>query len=151
MEWIFELRGYSKKKEYLSLKNTTINEPHFYNEDYQKYKKKVEEGIKDKSTNSLRLKGNTRDFEHLLKKRLQIPANPTQIGFDSTLREFTQFKTVHGPPNSNWKNLNISSKKNLLNTLLPPVTGNSIKNITHLNKYVSRPYVPVIDVSLLFI
>lgn len=145
IDWIFELRGYAKKNNFKSLKNVSVNQPSFYHDDFEKYRKKVERELKEKSENKLRLKGNTGEYEHLLLKRLNLPANPTQFGFDSTLRNYEQFKNVQGP-GSPWKTLNIHTNKDLLNTYLPPVTKNSIKNIQQINKYVSRPYEPVYDV-----
>lgn len=148
IEWIFELRGYGKKSNFKSLKNVSINQPSFYHDDFEKYKKKVERELKEKSENPLKFKGNTAEYEHLLLKRLNLPANPTQFGFDSTLRHFNTFKSVHGP-DAPWKTLNINEKKDLLNTYLPPVTKNSIKNVQTIGKYVSRPYEPVYEVFLI--
>lgn len=150
IEWIFELRGYNKKNNFKSLKNVSINQPSFYNDDFEKYKKKVEKDLKEKSENPLRLKGNTGDYEHLLLKRLNLPANPIQFGFDSTLRQFNGFKSVHGPQAA-WKTLNINSKKDLLNTYLPPVTKNSIRNVQSIGKFVSRPYEPNYEVLFILL
>lgn len=123
----------------MNLKNTSINQPSFYQDDYDKYRKKVEKEIKLRKDNPLRFKGNLGEIEHLMSKRLDIPANPIQFAFDGTLRQFKQFETVSGPPVI-WKNLNKNKNKTLLNTFLPPVTKNSIKNLSNINKYVSRPY-----------
>lgn len=149
IEWIFELRGYEKKKNFKSLKNVSINQPSFYNDDFEKYKKKVERELKEKSENPLRLKGNAADYEHLLLKRLNLPANPTQFGFDSTLRHFNGFKSVHGPEAA-WKTLNVSGKKELLNTYLPPLMKNSVRNVQSIGKFVSRPYEQVYEVFYFF-
>jgi len=150
IEWIFELRGYQKKPTYKSLKNVSTIQPSFYHEELEKYKKKVERDLKEKSENPLRLIGNTGEYEHLLLNRLNMPSNPTQFGFDSTLRKFAGFKSVHGPEVP-WKTLNISEKKDLLNTYLPPLTKNSIKNLQTINKHVSRPYEPIYEVNIIFI
>jgi len=150
IEWIFELRGYGKKSTFKSLKNVSINQPSFYNDDLEKYRKKVEKELKEKSEHPLRLKGNAGEYEHLLLKKLNMPANPTQFGFDSTLRHFNSFKSVHGPEEP-WKTLSLCSQKDLLNTYLPPVMKNSIKNVQSIGKYVSRPYEPVYEVFLNFI
>ena len=149
VEWIFELRGYNKKNNFMNLKNVSVNQPSFYQDDFEKYRKKIEKDNKDKTENPLRMKGNAGELEHLLLKRLNMPANPSQVGFDSTLRQFNQFKTVSGP-DVPWKNLNISSKKDLLDTYLPPLTKNSIKNLSTINKYVSRPYENIRDVNFFF-
>ncbi len=146
IDWIFELRGYGKKHGYKSLKNVSQSQPSFFQDDSEKYRKKREKEINELKEDSLRLKGNTGDFEHLLLNRLNLPANPTQFGFDSTLRRFNKFKSIHGPE-APWKNLNINTKRDLLNTFLPPLTKNSLKNVKDLNKYISRPYEPVYDVK----
>ena len=130
----------------MNLKNTSINQPSFYQDDYDKYRKKVEKEIKQKKDNPLKVLGNIGEIEHLVSKRLDLPANPSQFGFDGTLRKFQQFETVNGPGVS-WKSLNINKKKDLLNTFLPPVTKNSIRNLANINKYVSRPYEAIRDIK----
>jgi hypothetical protein len=139
VEWIFDLRGYQKKKNFMNLKTTSINQPSFYNDDFDKYKKKVEKEMQERKNNTLYVKGNIGTIEHLVTKRLNFPPNNSQIGFDGTLRQFQKFETIHGPP-ATWKSLNISPKKTLLDTFLPPLTKNSIRNLGNINKYVSRPY-----------
>jgi hypothetical protein len=146
IEWIFELRGYEKRLNYKSLKNVSISQPSFYHDDFEKYHKKVERELKEKSENKLRLKGNTGEYAHLLINRINSPSNPAQFGFDSTLRNYRQYNNIHGPE-SPWKTLNVNNKKDLLNTYLPPLTKSSIKNIQVINKFVSRPYEPIYDVS----
>ena len=134
----------------MNLKNTSINPPSFFQDDQDKYKKKIEKEKKDKKNNSLGVKGNIGSIEHLITKRLNLPANPSQVGFDGTLREFDQFDTVKGPP-ALWKSLNLNSKKSLMDTYLPPVTKNSQRNLANINKYVSRPYEAIREVKRLLI
>lgn len=117
----------------------SINQPSFYTQDFDKYKKKVEKDNIDKAENPLRLKGNAREYEHILFKNYDLPTNPSQIGFDSTLRQLNEYKTVHGPSDV-WKTLNKSEKKNLLDNYLPPLNKNSIRNMANINQFVSRPY-----------
>lgn len=150
IEWIFDLRGYQKKHKFINLKNVSINQPSFYHDDFDKYKKKVEKDLKERRNNSLGVKGNISPFEHLITKRLNLPANPAQVGFDGTLRQFEKFETISGPPQP-WKSLNLNSKKTLMDTFLPPVTKNSIKNLANINKYVSRPCEIVREVIYFFL
>lgn len=145
VEWIFDLRGYSKKNNYISLKNLTMNQPSFYHDDYEKYRKKVEKSLKERNDNPIRVKGEISSIEHLINRRLDLPANPTQVGFDGTLRQFKAFETVNGP-SADWKSLNLNSKRTLLDTHLPPMTKNGLKNLANLGKLVSRPYEAVKDV-----
>jgi hypothetical protein len=133
----------------MNLKNVSINQPSFYNDDFDKYKKKVEKEMQERKNNELYVKGNIGSIEHLIVKRLNLPANKAQIGFDGTLRQFEKFETIHGPPVT-WKSLNISPKKTLLDTFLPPLTKNSIRNLAQINKYVSRPYEAIKDVKYIY-
>lgn len=150
VEWIFDLRGYQKNHKFVNLKNTSMNQPSFYHDDFMKYKKKVDKEKKEKENNLLHMKGNISPVEHLLTKRLNLPANPSQFNFDGTLRKFESFEKVTGPP-SLWKSLNLNPKKTLLDTFLPPLTKNSQRNLSNINKYVSRPYEIVREVKIFFI
>lgn len=129
------------------MKDGTISQPNFYSEDLEKYKIKVEKEEQEKRQNTLRLTGNTREIEHLIKSRLSMPANPSQVGFDSTLRQFEPYEKIHGP-NVVWKTLAMSPKKNLLNRYLPPLRSSSIKNIEKIEKFVCRPYQQKVNVSI---
>ena len=64
--------------------------------DYDKYRKKVEKYLKEIKDNPLKTKGNIGSIEHLIKKRLNLPGNSIQVGFDSTLRNFKHFETISG-------------------------------------------------------
>lgn len=147
VEWILGLKTYNKGGPYFGVKDVTLSQPEFYNADFQKYKTSVELEAQEKKANTLKLSGNSRDFEHVIKARLNMPANPGQIGFDSTLRQFEPYENIHGPK-APWKTLAISPKKNLLNKYLPPVKASSYRNLTRIDKFVSRPYIQKEDVKL---
>lgn len=133
----------------MNLKNTSINQPSFYQDDFDKHRKKVEKDLKERKNNPLGVKGNIGSIEHLITKRLNLPANKAQVGFDGTLRKFEKFETVSGPP-ALWKSLNLNTKKTLLDTYLPPTTKNSVRNLQNINKYVSRPYEAIREVRIFY-
>jgi hypothetical protein len=145
VEWILELRSYNKKLKNSSLKNVNMSQPSFYDADLDKFKLKIEKEKKKNNSNPLRVTGNIQDFEHVIFKRLEMPANPGQVGFDTTLRKNAMYESVHGPKNS-WKTLSISPKKNLLSFYLPPINQNSIRNLEKIENLIIRPLEPVIDV-----
>jgi hypothetical protein len=98
----------------------------------------VIEENKIKKKDKLRLIGNSGELEHLINKRLHMPANPTQIGFDATLRKFTHFENTHGP-SAEWKTLAMSPKKTLLDKYLPPLKPSSLYNLSKLKTHVCKP------------
>lgn len=146
VEWVLSLKSYMKFGEYSPLRERPIQQPPFYDEDFQRYKTKVDEDLSSKKLNKLRLMGNSRDFEHVMNNRLNMPANPSQLGFDSTLRKFTPFESTHGP-NVEWKTLAKSPKKNLLDKYLPPLKASSLKNLSKMGEYVCRPYATKLNVK----
>ena len=91
------------------------------------------------------MKGNTGELEHLMNKRIGMAANPTQLGFDSTLRSFDEGKS--SIKSSDWKNIALPKGKTLLSTYLPPVIKISKDNLEKINNLISRPYDKIIDVS----
>jgi hypothetical protein len=146
VEWVLELRAYNKKLHYETLKEGQGVYPEIYRKSIEDYKEKVESDLKIKRDDHLRLKGNSRDFEHLMKKKIGIQANPIQLGFDSTLRSFDNGKvTIVNPP---WKTLALSPKKNLLSNYLAPTIERSKENLMKLGKLVLRPYEQIDDVTI---
>jgi hypothetical protein len=124
------------------LKNSQGGHPDVYNKSFEYYKSKVEREIKEKKENILRLKGNSREIEHLISKKVGMPSNPTQLGFDSTLRSFDS-NFNNGP----WKTVALSPKKNLFSTFLPPMCRSSIENLEKVENYVTRPFEQIEDVK----
>ena len=138
VEWVLGLKAPSKPIEYSPLRERTLNQPNFYSEDFERYKDKIEKDNKVREANKLRLKGNTSDFNHIINNRLNMPANPSQIGFDTTLRKFTPFENTYGP-NVEWKTLAMSPKKTLLDKYLAPLKSSSMFNLNKLKDHVCRP------------
>jgi hypothetical protein len=146
VEWILELRAYQNKLHYHTSKDLGEFKPSFYNDDLGKYREKVQKEKKDNKNNTLRLTGNSSDIDHVINRRLNMPANPCQVGFDSTLRHFAPFDKIYGP-NIPWKTLAMSPKKNLLSKHLPPMKLSSQLNVKYLSihKVISRPIEQVED------
>jgi hypothetical protein len=115
-----------------------MNPPSFYQENYEKYRRKVEKDLKETKENPLLSKENISNIEHLIRKRLNSAANSSQFGFESTLRNFKPFETVYGP-DVKWREMNINPKITLTQFHLPPKTKNGIKNLANIDKYVTRP------------
>ncbi len=145
VEWILELRAYNSKKSYESLKDSLGISPEVYREGLEEYKPKVDRELKERKENTLLLKGNSRDFEHVMVRRVGMQSNPSQLGFDSTLRQ-TDTKLKPSFENLPWKTLALSPKKSLLPLFLPPMTKHSAENIETIKNYVSRPLEQVEDV-----
>lgn len=145
VEWVLELRAYNNKRNYESLKQFSGSHPEIYKKSFEDYRTKVIKDFKDKKQIKLRLKGNTGEFEHLMNKRIGMAANPTQLGFDSTLRSFDEGKS--SIKSSDWKNIALPKGKTLLSTYLPPVIKISKDNLEKINNLISRPYDKIIDVS----
>ena len=74
--------------------------------------------------------------------KVGMPSNPTQLGYDSTLRSFDS-NFNNGP----WKTVALSPKKNLFSTFLPPMCRSSIENLEKVENYVTRPFEQIEDVK----
>lgn len=146
VEWILELRAYEKKGHYETLKESQGVHPNVYQRSLDDYRHKVEQDHFEKKKNPLLLKGNSQYFEHLMKGRIGMQANPTQLGFDSTLRSFNSVKIPF--MNAPWKSVNLSPKKNLFNTYLPPMKKQSKENLEKLGDLALRPYEQVEEVNI---
>jgi hypothetical protein len=144
VKWILELRAYKAKKSYLSLKDSEGLKPELYTTGLEEYRNKVLRDLKERKENEMLLKGNSRDFEHLMNRRIGEQSNPYQLGFDSTLRK--SYNDKNGFENVPWRTLAISPKKSLLSLYLPPMSKNSLENLQKIKKYVSHPFEQIEDV-----
>lgn len=148
VEWIIELRSYRNLPSIS--KHTNTYPPKFYEKDFLDYKQKTNKDLLDKSNNPFTLKRNLGDYEHLIRK-VGMPANSIQFGFDSTLRTLKRKEKYAFFNDNAWKCLNISPKKDLLNTVLAPTTRLGIENVKNISDYVARPYESVHEVNIYLI
>lgn len=148
VEWIIELRSHLKMPQVYKHTIHTFP-PKFYDQDFQEYKNKTAKDILEKNKNPHTLKRNLGEYEHLINK-IGMPANSIQFGFDSTLRTLKE-KDKYSFFNENpWKPLNMSPKKDILNTVLAPTSRQGIENLKKISDYVIRPYERVGDVITLY-
>jgi hypothetical protein len=145
VEWVLELRAYNNKRNFESLKQSSGSHPDIYKKSFEDYRSKVIKDLRDKSENTLRLKGNSREFEHVINKRIGMAANPTQLGFDSTLRSFDDGKSTL--QTAAWKTIAIPKGKTLLSTYLPPMIKISKENLDRMQNLINRPYEKVVEVN----
>jgi len=142
IEWILDLRENRNSSNYDSLKNSVGEYPDIYRKSFDSYKLRVEKEKNDNKNNLLHLKGNIKDFEHLIKRRIGIPTTLATIGFETTLRKFHSDKNIN--QKAPWKTLSgLFINKNYL----PPTQHNSIVNLEKIKSYVSRPYEQILDVN----
>jgi hypothetical protein len=149
VKWILQLRAYKAKKTFLSLKDSEGVKPQLYTNGLEDYRDKVLREIKERKENEMLLKGNSRDFEHLMTRRVGEQSNPCQLGFDSTLRK--SYKNKTGFENIPWRSIAFSPKKSLLSLYLPALSKNSIENLEKIKKFVSHPMEQIEDVFFLII
>jgi hypothetical protein len=149
VEWIIELRSY-RNIPTTNKTNLHTFPPKFYDKDFQDYKQKTLKDITDKQKNPFTLKRNLGEYEHLIDK-IGMPANSIQFGFDSTLRTLMSRNKYSFFNEIGWRPLNISPKKDLLNTVLAPINKSGIDNLNKISNYVIRPYDQVRDVRKLII
>jgi hypothetical protein len=146
VEWIIELRSYRNMPPRYKTNIHTFP-PKFYDKDFEDYRQKTKKDISEKQKNPFTLKRNLGEYEHLIDK-VGIPANSIQFGFDSTLRTLMTRNKYSFFNDNAWRPLNISPKKDLLNTVLAPVSKSGIDSVNKISNYVIRPYDQVRDVSL---
>ncbi len=142
--WVLDLRAYTFRNKYDSLKDSTGIHPDVYTKSLEDYRSKVRKDIKQNNDNKFKIKGTIMSYEHLVRNKVGMPSNPTQFGFDSTLRTYNNYNTNNS---ENWKTLSLPKNKNLLNVFLPPMTVNSKENLDKINKFVARPLEQVNDVK----
>jgi len=145
MGWILELRTCSKSK-FKNYKNIPDVHPRFYIDEIDKFKKK---NLKNELKSS---KSDLKNLEHLFTKRLGGTANSSQIGFESTLRNFRT--VIHEDEKSTkdkWRTTSTLSKPRLFSSYVTNLSNYNTKDKffsnTNFNSTV-RTYEPVYDVNL---
>jgi hypothetical protein len=147
VEWIIELRSHRNIPSIN--KHTLPYPPKFYDQDFQDYKQKTEKDLLEKSKNPFTFKRNLGEYEHLIRK-IGIPANSIQFGFDSTLRTLMSKEKYKFFNDNPWKPLNMSPKKDLLNTVFAPNTKLGMENVKKLSDYLIKPFESISEVSRLY-
>jgi hypothetical protein len=140
IEWVLKLRGHKKKKPGEEEKNKNIVPPSFFLKDnthYFEVKEQLEKNALHRLWNHT---GNSRDFEHLMNKRVGEKTNSTQLSYETNLRVFPP--KCRGPlPKFDWHPITTLRRSNSqVPRILAPLLPISSKNLENLGNLVVRPY-----------
>ena len=156
LNWTLRLRDYSHKgtnnikvidyKDYYYRENKNINTvkaekialtenfnpPSYYDEDLNKYKKKMQE----KKSLISQLNPNFHQIRHLLFGNNNGKVNYSQFSFETTLRNI---KSNNNSENRKWEILPVV-KNNKYTQFLAPVTQHGIQNLKNMEKFMHKKY-----------
>lgn len=157
LNWALGLRNGGKinrRNNELSRKKINItsifNEPSFYNEDLEKYKKSKKKSYDQKI---VRLNPNYDKIKHLLLGKKTGNINYSQFNFSTCLRDYNHNKNkdnkdkdkeiiINSEREKNWKYLPLPKIKgdNYIVKCLSPVTEGGIQNVKKLEKIMPKNY-----------
>ena len=151
IEYMLQLRRHKKIANIN--KNITANSPSFYEDDLQKYKKRITK----KGEEYQLLKTNIGRFRQIFSDRSKYAINDTQYKFEVSLRPDTlinQRSIIRNQEIKDPKKIVISNKKSwnppiiprsksLFDTMLPPVLSRSKEIFSRLDDKIGRPLIKV--------
>ena len=130
VEWILELRGYKKLKNYPKIEG--VNSPGFYDIDLDKYKKRNDYG-----NFKPYLKTNVGVLPHIFSNPAGLPPNDSTVKYSTNLRTYENTKQFKNP--ELWKSITLPRQANLFQTFLSPTTSLGKSCLNLLGESVSRP------------
>ena len=128
-------------------KNISSIGPGFYEDDLQKYKKKL---LKQYDQNKL-LKTNIGKFRHIFGDRTKYAINNSLYNFEVNLRDPIFYnksksvspKIINNTKNKNWNSTLIPKEKSLFDTLLPPITTKAREIFSKIENKIGRPIIKI--------
>lgn len=133
LEWMLKLRSYQKHMRNKS-QSQTISPPNFYEDDFTKFRVKTET---ENNKNRKYLKINFAKYKHVMRHKFTSNA---LAQYEATLRSTEMNSRNHKQP---WRIENISVKKTLFDTYLPPILNSSKVNLDKIKNEVSRPLIQI--------
>ena len=151
IEYMLQLRRH-KKIAYLN-RNVPSITPSFYEDDLQKYKKRITKKSEEKQL----LKTNIGKFRQIFADRSRFAINDTQYKFEVTLRPDTlvNLRNITRNQDNNdkqkiifqnkksWNPAILPRSKSLFDTMLPPVLNRSKEIFSRLDDKIGRPIIIV--------
>ena len=151
IEYMLQLRRYKK---ILNIdRNIPANSPSFYDDDFRKYKNKLNKKFNDSQQ---LLQTNIGRFRQLFSDRAKYAINDTQYKFEVTLRTNFLSQTKNKTRNNDnkekqnilknknpWDSTNIPRSKSLFDTMLPPVLSRSKEIFGRLDDRIGRPLISI--------
>ena len=152
IEYMLQLRRHKKISSIN--KNIPVNSPSFYEDDLQKYKKRITKKPDEKQL----LRTNIGRFRQMFSDRTRFAINDTQYKFEVTLRPDTIIAQKNSTRNNqdanqkqnivfknkaSWNPTTIPRSKSLFDTILPPVLSRSKEIFGKLDDQIGRPIIKV--------
>ena len=148
IEYMLQLRR-NKKIQNIN-KDTTVNSPSFYDDDFEKFKTRYNKKNDEKEL----MKTNLGTFRYLLSDRTNYAVNDTQYKFEITLRSNAFFNPKQKSRNydnvnnrinkTRWDPTIIPKSKSLFDTILPPILDRSKEIFSKYGNKIARPTIKVI-------